>query len=51
MDTTASRIIMAQKIPYILFWREFRKNSLLFQNGVVMGAPAQRIEAMVIGRC
>jgi hypothetical protein len=38
MDTTASRIIMAQKMPYTLFWTMFRKNSFSFQNEVVMEA-------------
>jgi hypothetical protein len=36
MDTTASRIIMAQKMPYTFFWTIFRKYLFSFQSGVVM---------------
>jgi hypothetical protein len=36
VDKTAYRIIMAQKMPYILYWTIFRKKSFLFQNGVAM---------------
>ena len=38
VDRTASRFIMAQKIPQILFWTTFRKNYFSFQNGVAMEA-------------
>jgi hypothetical protein len=36
MDKTASIIIMAQKMPQILFWMIFRKNMFQFQNEVAM---------------
>jgi len=38
MDKTASIIIVAQKMPLILFWLIFRNYSFSFQNGVAMEA-------------
>jgi len=38
VDKTVSRIIMAKKMPDILYWRIYRNNSFLFQNGVAMVA-------------
>ena len=38
VDRTASRIIMAQKMPQILFWTTFLKNFPSFQNGFAMEA-------------
>jgi hypothetical protein len=38
VDRTASRIIMAQKMPEILFWTTFLKDSVSFRNGFAMEA-------------